>query len=176
MAPVDPDKYRKESMGTYDKTIAKAVNELSKFDYSTMSAVNSYMDVLLRDPNCISKLLELRSRRTMESLNSYGDFKPDAIFTDFAILTALQNKGYDFSNFKIDINNNLGGKPNNVDLNGLLEAIQQGIENKKGKEFKVLIPNPENESETLDFRTLVSNIKEREEQNSISNFEVARQE
>ena len=126
MAPEDPDKYRKETTGTTNPEIAKAVTEASKFDYSP-KGIDQVVDKIIDDPSAVQKMLELRMHRTTDFMEGNGDYNKETVASDVNFILNLAGKGFDFSNFKIDMNTKLGGEPDVVDFPGMLDRYQKGL-------------------------------------------------
>ena len=135
MVPEDPDKYRKETTGTNSPEIAKAVTEASKFDFNP-KGIDQIVDQIINEPSAVQKMLELRMHRTADFMEGNGDYNKETVASDVNFILNLAGKGFDFSNFKVDLNTKLGGEPDVVDFPGMIDRYQQGIAKltEKGKD------------------------------------------
>ena len=162
----DPDKYRKETTGTTNPEIAKAVTEASKFDFSP-KGIDQTIDKIIDDPSAVQKMLELRMHRTADFMEGVGDYNKETITSDINFILNLAGKEYDFSGFKVDLNTELGGEPKIVDFSGMVEWYEKGLERmkEKGKDTKVEVtPRPDVPTAAMDASEALKFITENIEQ------------
>ena len=134
----EPGKFRMETTGTSDPEIAKTVTEASKFDYNP-KGIDQVIDKIITDPSAVRKMLELRMQRTGDFMFGNGDYNKNTVNSDVNFLLNLMGKGFDFKDFRVDLNNDLGGKPDMVDFPGLVQRYTQGLEKLKGRGNNIMV-------------------------------------
>lgn len=162
--PVDPDEYKLETTGARSEEVAKLVKDLVLSVMNEPIHVQNRADVaklLLTEPDSISKLFERRMRKTSNFLYSSGEYQTEYVFTDLLLMIALQEQGYAFDNFKVDVNFLLGNEPNVVDFDGLLTYYAEGLKNAYSKGKDIRIPNPFNLEQKVSAEHLVEAIRNR---------------
>lgn len=134
----DPDKYRKETTGTDDPEVARMVDEMSKFEMGADS-VDQVMEKIINEPDAVNRVVQNRMRKSADFLYSWGDYNKDALVTDVNVLSNLVKNNFDFANFKVDLNNGLGGEPEIVDFNGYIDYFDKGVQKAKadGRDTKM---------------------------------------
>ena len=158
----DPDKYRMETTGTSNSEIANVVTEATKFDYNP-KGINQIIDKIIESPSAVQKMLELRMRRTSDFMEGVGDYKKEAVATDVNFVLNLAGKGFDFKDFKVDLNTSLGGEPKIVDFSGMIDWYNQGLLGLKAKGKDTYIeatPSPDIPVSKMDATEALQRVKD----------------
>lgn len=162
---IDHNEYKLETTGARSDELAKLVNELSLGVMTSPDHVENRSEVakmLMTEPECISKLMERRIRNTSGFLFGVDDYKSEHVFTDLLLVIALQEQGYTFEDFNVDVSYLVGQEPNIVDLDGMLKYYGDGLKESYNKGKDIRIPNPFDLSQMIPADKLVEAIRRRQ--------------
>ena len=173
-AVAEPEVYKKETTGTIDENVAQIMTELSQFNYKDVDAVNEMVAKIVVSEETVQKLIEYRAGKTIDMLYGTGDYNIDRLFTDVAILNALQHNGVDLSNISINATSFVNDN-NQMTVTEFIDSIDEGIREKESYGYGTIIMDPNNPQSTISITDALGKIKENASQLSLQNFQYEKQ-